>query len=382
MLQRPSFPGLAGAAVAAVALVASAAAYAQAKPAAPTSVCIQDTTGPSNCANVVSTPTGTGIKWNPGHYIRPSAQSFASKRAERHDWYSKIRNNPNFKGGLITATWGTIEPRQGVYDFSEIDADLAYLKSIGKKFIIEVWWMNYWHNIANARGQGWVPDYMIDNGCAIGSTYESGGYTIQFHKAECMDRLIALFQALGKRYDADPDVEQIIVTEPSTPYPTWNADQYLVQFKRLMPLLAASWPRTNRVFYMNWFAQPGEMIAAMAANGVGVGGPDILPGPPIFGWEDDGSRALRGAGGNFGAIDYRGKIPVNYSYQAAGDMGPATLMDYSLNTLKATHLAWSPAGHMPTHMNWDTGVVPAVQAVSGRVGSTACPTVYGTACNK
>jgi hypothetical protein len=284
------------------------------------------------------------------------------------------------KGALMTVPWGSVETSQGVYDFSQIDKDLAYLKAMGKRLILEVWWMNYWNTLPSAPQSGgvyWLPDYMISNGCAAAATYSSGvGYTVQLHQQACMDRLIALFQALAQRYNSDPNIEQIIITEPSVPYASYDSNAFLTQFQRLVAAIPAAWPNTSRAFYMNWFDQPGTMAASAAQNGVGLGGPDTLPPPPIGPWEDDGSQALRGAGGKYGTVDYRGRIPVSYSYEALYSIAPASLMSYALGTLKVTHMAWAANDNLASNLNWDTGVIPAITAVNGQVGSTACPTVY------
>jgi len=367
--------------VALAALVCGSQALAEStgRPSAPNNLCIQDSSGPSSCATTVQ---GT-VKWHPGHYVRPSEQAFAYQDAARFAAYDRIRSNANFKGGLLTVPWGVVEPKQGVYDFTQIDKDLAYLRSMGKQLIIEIWWMDYWHSFTSARGAGWIPDYMIDNGCAVAATWDSGatagvGYTIQLHKQECMDPLIALFQALAARYNSNPNLEQVIITEPSTPYASWDPTGYLTQFKRLVAAVGTSWPNTSSVFYMNWFRQPGEMMSALAAAGVGVGGPDVLPPPKQ---EDDGSQALRGAGGNFGTTDYRGRIPVSYSYETCCSVTPSALYDYAVNTLRTTHMAWTPTDSQSADMNWSTGVVPLVNARKGQVGSTACPSFYNGKCS-
>lgn len=346
-----------------------------ATPNAPSTICID-----SACTSASAAAGLTGKKWHPGNYMHVNEQIFTTTDSTRFAWYDRIKSEPLIKGAAIVAPWGVLEHQKGVYDFSQIDKDLAYLKGMNKRLIIEVWWMDYWHALPTVpqSGIGWLPDYIISNGCAIGGT--NGGYTVQLHKQECMDPLIALFQALGKRYNADSSVEQIIITEPSFAYPTWDANLFYTQFQRLIPAVAAAWPNTSVAFYMNWFAQPGGMAAINANNGVGIGGPDILPPSPIAPSEDDGSRALRGAGGNYGTVDYRGRIPVSYAYEAIYSLAPTVLIDYALNTLKATHIEWSATDGLSSQLNWDTGVMPVIKAKNGQVGSTACPSAYNGQC--
>jgi hypothetical protein len=329
---------------------------------------------------VPTTPTlpmqTTAKKWNPGHYLRANEQAFAYQRANRNRVWDMVRAEPLLKGGLVVVPWGSIERNAGEYDFSEVDADVATLKAMGKKLIIEVWWMNYWGDMPTTPSAGfnaWVPDHLIAKGCLsrVPNTANGKGYTVQLHRQECMDPLIAVFQALGKRYDGNDTVEQIIITEPSTPYAEQNKDQFHEQFKRLIPAVAKAWPHTGVVFYMNWYPYSRDLfVNYMLPNGVGVGGPDIIPAyRPV---QDDGSSVLQGLGGDKGTTDYRGRIPISYSYEASiKDGPPAQLIGYAMNNLKCTHIAWVPSSTgNEAGFGYADGVLPAIKSVSGKTVTT------------
>jgi len=340
-------------------------------PSAPSRLCVQSN-GKSSCASGSS-----ARKWNPGHYVRANALGFPENDATRQSVYDLTRNNPLFKGGLITVTWGEVEPIEGQYDFSQIDKDLAYLKSMGKMLIIEVWWQKYGGDV-NAR---YFPQYIIDAG-GIGSIPSQNEHHVLINEQQWADRYIALQRALAARYDGDPGVEQVVITE--------TASTSAYEFKYIVPAVAAFWSKTAVVLYMNWVDTPElarDLMAICAQNAVGVGGPDILPPKPISPTgEDNGSRALRGVGrdslysdgtniGDFGSIDYRGRIPVSYSYEALFNIPPSALIGYAMNTLKATHIVWGVNNSLPAGQDWPTGVLPTVQSVSG-LTSTAMPTAF------
>jgi hypothetical protein len=315
-------------------------------------------------------------KWTPGHYLRSQESAWASQRTARRAYYDLMTADPAIKGGLLLVPWGAVETAKGVYDFSEIDADVAYVKSKGKKLLIEVWWMNFWHTIPSVpqSGDKWLPDYLIAEGGArqLGSGAE--GYIAKIDEAAWMDRLIALNNALAARYDANPDVEQLIMTE------TANAHTNTGQFDRLVQAMGTAWKQTGTVLYANWVdtTEDSRRLAALRLKyGVGFGGPDILPGPE----ETHDALVSRGAGviningwtGDYGKVDYRGQVPMSYSYEVIGSIPPTKLIDYAKNTLKATHIAWAAPSWLTPELNW-TGVLPVIKA--NPVLSTACPTAY------
>lgn len=353
----------------------SVSAQAQVKPSAPTKVCIQNDSGPSSCANISS--GSQTKKWNPGHYVRANSVGYARSNADRLAAYNQIRNEPLIKGGLISVTWGALEPQKGVYDFSVIDNDLQYLKAMGKKLIIEIWWMQFGNS--STPSPEYFPQYMISEGGVKDAGFVA---TAKIDEAYWMDRLVALSKALAAKYDSDPAVEQFVLSE--------TAATSAKEFLRALPTFASHWPKTAVVFYPNWVDSPEmarDLLAVMGRGGIGVGGPDLLPPPPINQvGEDHGSQALQGLGvrkvyanssetGDFGTVDYRGRIPVAYQYQGIHSLPPTVLIDYALNTLKSTHITWTIAYDQGPEMNFDSGVMPVVKSVNGKI-NTALPTAF------
>jgi hypothetical protein len=355
------------------------------RPGKPTIVCLLASSGAQNCpAPSATARSGTGtVKWNPGHYIRVGAVNFTTPESERRATYEQIRGDSTFKGASVGITWGSLEPRKGVYDFSAVDAELAMLRAVGKRLIVEVWATNYWHETPSTpqSGNRYVPDYLIDEGL-VGRVKE-GGYTAAWSNPRTMDYFIPLAKALCQRYEQEPLIEQFVFGE--------TAIDGAQEFPRLVRAVGDACNNTVPVLHMNYVNNPElarELVALGAEYGVGIGGPDILPPKPISPYgEDHASLVLRGAGytetggyyGDYGKTDYRGVVPISFQYQGIHNITPAALIDYALNTQKGTHITWSVITHLSPAMNWSTGVVPTLRAQSRSV-STACPTTFRNAC--
>lgn len=108
-------------------------------------------------------------------------------------------------GGLIRVSWSTIEPSQGVYDFSEIEAFLAPIKSRHLKWSLAV--------IAGSDS----PDWLVNT---VGAdTFEiiwRGTITKHIPKiwdSKVQDRLALLAEALANTYGDDDDLALVYVPQ-------------------------------------------------------------------------------------------------------------------------------------------------------------------------
>lgn len=371
--------------VAALTALTISSAFTQAAPTAPTNVCISDDTGPSSCSKLPPTTTGQ-MKWNPGHYVRADVQGFESDQTTRFWVHDQIKNEPLIKGSAMIMNWGAIENERDKYDWSLIDEELAHLKSMNKRLIVDVWFHQFGGGktltqIPQTEDRRYFGDYMIREGGVGISNVDYGGFVARIHDPKWMDRLIKLFQEMGARYDKDPYFEQVIISETSMTLtdPTFSQQAVITQLKRLLPAVRAAWPTTPVVLYLNYLgseAETRDMVAYAHSVGVGIGGPDIIPPPPDGPYEDWGSQALRGSGGNFGTVDYRGTIPISYSYEIPSYGGynftGDGLLRYANGTLKATHVAWTYFNDKIPQHNWTTGILPAIKAKNGAI-VTACP---------
>ncbi|MDW8343744.1 MAG: DUF5010 C-terminal domain-containing protein [Verrucomicrobiae bacterium] len=115
--------------------------------------------------------------------------------------------------------WRAIERSQGQYDFSVIDNHLQHAQQNGRRFSFRIMILSEWEgdvdNDGNPDGKLGVPDYIESQGL---------GRRMPSTKSECdnifvpywnepafLNRVEALFQALGQRYDGDPRIGYVDV---------------------------------------------------------------------------------------------------------------------------------------------------------------------------
>jgi hypothetical protein len=138
--------------------------------------------------------------------------------------------------------------------------------------------------------------------------------------------------------------------------------------------VAQAWPHTGVVFFMNWYPYSRDLfVNYMLPNGVGVGGPDIIPAPRQ---QDDGSSVLQGLGGDKGTTKYFDQVPVSYSYEASTKDGtPAAVIGYAIDSLRATHLAWvTSSSEDEANFGWNA-VIAAIRSRNYQI-NTAYPTTW------
>ncbi|WP_292920846.1 glycoside hydrolase [Nitrosomonas sp.] len=117
------------------------------------------------------------------------------------------------KGMMIRYFWNDLEKSKGVYDFSSIDKRLAELSARGKRLVIQVQTKSF-----NKRQV--VPSYMKTAEYEGGEFYTSDygsteirGRNIKLWNLQVRNRLTALFEAMGKRYNLNPHFEGIGMIE-------------------------------------------------------------------------------------------------------------------------------------------------------------------------
>lgn len=328
--------------------------------------------------------SGRTYKWNPGHYMTtPTIGSW------RHGDVVALASEQHVRGVQQRYWWAQLEPRRGQYDFSAIDAHLAVLRPLGKRLVIQV--MDRSWDGSSAAGR--LPSYLAGSAYAGGWYVKPGGRGVvaKLWEPAVMDRLIALYAALGARYDREVLVEGITTEEttpgisPRPPAPrSYTVPALATQWKRLITAARAAWPTTNVFVYTNFLQSELRGIIDHAdVHAVGVGGPDVLP-PPHRGAEGD--RIVRGL---VGGVDYRGQLPIGYAVQTPSLCGkegcfhPDELYDHAQYTLGVTHLFWvrlGPERDTRTHLvSWLRGVLPTIRAQRGRTNA-ACPTAYAGRC--
>jgi hypothetical protein len=297
-----------------------------------------------------------------------------------------IRDEPTVLGAQIRYQWADLEPRKGVYDFSRIESDLAYLSSMKtpKRLVAQI--LDRRFNVDDPSGI--VPDYLVnDPEYAGGIVRTKNGFIARLWDRKVMDRLIALYKALGQRFNGEPYFEAIATEETAlgleTFPPDYSRPALAEQFKRLLTAARAAWPNTNVFMYTNYLVEELEGIIRHAhETRCGVGGPDVTPRAPSY-----GARIIMGIDGG---VRYVGKTPIAFAVQSpelCGKEGcnlPKDIYDFALNELGANYLFWVTFGTSKDtateKYSWRDGMLPVIRAAKGKMNAT-CPSNFRGACN-
>ena len=246
-------------------------------PAAPGGLCInkQNCARSHHPADAAVAPASVDINnFYPGHYM---SVGYAHRSS-----FDKIKNNPYFVGVKRNYHWSHIETAEGVYDFSEIEADLAYAQSMGKRL-----WIVISRTSWNSNSPPDTPRYMWGDakyGCdpRYYGNYErsaqAGGWLPCFWNSHYQTRQAALYQALGERFNDEPYFSGINMGETSTGKTHWgySAQALEAAFKKIALDAKAAFPNkvvTQMINYAPYDLAP--FSAWLAENGIGIGGPDV-----------------------------------------------------------------------------------------------------------
>jgi hypothetical protein len=357
-------------------LVTSAAcaaiAFAATTPRPPAKVCVG-----SNCATT-AVPSG-GIKWNPGHYVWISGPGYPLKvQYATTSLLAQTAKDTNIAGIEIIFKWAELEgDTPGDYSggFALVDGLLKQLAALPtpKHLIISVQERAFGNPISGPP-TGLLPQYInnMPNGyveAPLGSQWAGLLNVIaRLDNPAVIDRLIALAQAYGNRYNSNPLVEMYVPMGESAVSGSagLNSTVYFEQMQRLYTAAAQAWPNTLLRWQLNFAGTDQTMLgliaAAQALPTSIVGGPDPEVPLPITSSYPAGVRQIQAnmnfrgwRSGSNPAIAYpdlRGKIPWVGEYQGGYKLGagyvlPADFGNYQINVMHATHViycynTWSP----------------------------------------
>ncbi len=307
---------------------------------------------PTVSGTVVS--AGTGIRWHPGIYGDCEQESphtdtrFAIGNAADValraciDFYANSANvtGANVKGVHMIASLTSFEGNTagdysgvgatpmaaaGTWGFAYFDSILAYAASKGLRLIIGI---QHYKSGAGGCGSGYAgfgvetffPRPYLQSGCGGGTdttnTYGvtlSTTYQARLWKAAWMDRIIAMSNAYGARYDSNTALEAIsffdeeanIVLDNGTDGFTvagWNT-----QLIRLINSVRPAWPHTQLQVSIQWNDPfTPQLLAAMggASNYIGEFSNDAILYLTSY-----GEKSYIGIGGAGDTHDYRTEIP-------------------------------------------------------------------------
>jgi hypothetical protein len=337
------------------ALAALVALPALAGPKAPV-VCAEAST---NCANLFAASAAPVVakKFNPGHYMLPYLGESQAGLLQRAD---EVCRESALKGLQVRALWPSLEASKDHFTFGNVEQLYQRLAACKKRLVLEVWAVSFDSTVSAI-----VPS---DLAASIAPT--SKGYIAKLWDPVVMDRLIALYGALAKRFEPEPYFEGVIFTETATGGVGggYTASAYVAQLTRGVKAIRAAWPTSAVIVYNNFIMdattqQSIDFMKTLQATGVYFGGPDVFPPPSD---STTGEKIYRG---EIGGVDYRGRVRSGFSVQSPelggtkGTYTPQQLFDHCALTNKCRYMFWmrnTETGGAP--QQWSTGILPFIRA--------------------
>lgn len=367
-------------------------------------------TPPSGGSGGTPAPTSNSVKWHPGHYYTLTALNPSYLKTV----LDEIAANPVLRGIQVRYEWRDLETTEGVYNFKAIEDLLSQLQNKKVQLVLLIHFKSFKpDNIA-------VPDYIAKE-----SKYEGGsfpynhgndkngtptpiaGYTAKLWNPNIRDRYIALFDALGKKFNSHPNLEGIGITETSIGQPmvAVTAAQETAIFANMVKVHQAmrkQFPNTMTYQFVNF---PRSIlktfIEGLKIAGTSLGGPDIFltdPGLTMQGNPNtpDGVYSyypkLSGIVPLTPSIQHQDYATTNHSKPSEGYQPTLTeLFEFGKNNLKANYLFWTrntdilPGQTQPNYqrvLNF-LKTRPDIANDPTKAGGlqTACPSSYPS-CNK
>jgi hypothetical protein len=259
-------------------------------------------------------------------------------------------------------------------------------------------------------GSNWadfIPAYLVNQSQYGITEFDLNGSGLQariWQKATS-DRLIALTNAYGARYNSHPNFEMFTIGETSVNV-SEGKDGYSLgaldeQLTRQMSAARAAFPNTAVRLGANWYGSDGWMIALLkraAEMDIAVGGPDVVPRSAV-----QSNQVFTGA--SAGSTDLRGIVPFVAEVQSpslGGKVGTYTAEQLYLAAMEGVSTRSGGATGSGTavfravepqyfvwyvntwsggaEQKWDSGILPYIRKINGAVFSTTCPKGYSAGC--
>ena len=208
-------------------------------------------------------------KENPGHYV-------SVKRSASHDEIKQALG-AGVRGVQKRYRWADLEPEKGRYDLSAIRADLDF--AAANDFQLVAFIEDKSFTDANP-----APQYLVP----LSAVNRKGGFTLMRWNPVVYEAMQALLAAVGEAFDCEPHFEGIAIQESAPGLDKsvlkkydYSPEKYRDALIALLVSAADSMPNSKIFWYMNFL--PGnqayleDVAVAVAAKGVAMGGPDVLP---------------------------------------------------------------------------------------------------------
>ncbi|SNX61093.1 hypothetical protein SAMN06296273_2549 [Nitrosomonas ureae] len=346
--------------------------------------------------NVLAATTDpTAVKWHPGHYY--TIMSWGNNNSTYlSQVYSEIKATPALRGIQMRYLWAELEKSKGVYDFSSIDKRLAELTARDKRLVIQVQTKSFDPN--------WklVPDYLK------GAAYEGGqfpfsdygsttirGYNIKLWHPQVRDRLIALFKALGERYNSHPYFEGIGMIEsamgqPLEPVSSVQADEFYVNMIQVNQKMRLFFPNTMTIQEVN-YPRPvlNSLVTQLRDMGATLSSPDTFQdenGLSFKATQYDPNQGVYNYYSDFSGMMAMAPTVMRKNYENTRNDGTgyvptvSEILVFARDTLHANYIFWS---RVPEYKDQVLEVLNWSEQRNDPAGglSFTCPTVYTSCAN-
>ncbi len=278
-----------------------------------------------------------------------------------------------FEGAQLRYTWRALEREKDHYDFGDIQRDLSFLQSKGKKLFIQIQDSSFY--IKNVP----VPRYLVED-----AQYHGGAdkqYTIKNDDEDhatpqgwvarrwdpvVRERFHKLLLALGQRFDGK--IEGINLPETAVDFgqsgklfpKDFTPDVYRDAVLTNLMVLKRAFPRSVAMQYANFMPGGKTNLQSVYRRAkelkVGVGGPDLLPFRP---YQMENAYPL--------IHESAGAVPSGIAVQDGnyGDRNPKTgreatvpeLIEFATGYLKVNYIFWSTQ-----EPHYSSKVIPLLQA--------------------
>lgn len=349
------------------------------------------------CISMILVPMGavaaasdsTAVKWHPGHYyiIKGSRKNNTEYLSQV---YSELDATPALKGMMIRYFWMDLEDSEGVYDFSSIDKRLAELTARGKRLVIQVQTKSF-------NGRQVVPNYLktaeYEGGEFYTSDYDSTqirGRNIKLWKPQVRDRLIALFKAMGERYNSHPNFEGISMIEtamgnPKEPLSIAQVAEFYNNKIIVHQQMRLFFPNTMTIQEVNY---PRSILASFVGSlkdiGTALSSPDTFIEEEGLLYEKTKFDLDKGIYNYY--ADFSGMIPMvptvmpkNYENTKGDGTGYvptiAQILAFARDTLHANYIFWTREEHYEQVL--EVLNLNAQKTPAGGL-NPACPAVYAS----
>lgn len=205
-----------------------------------------------------------------------------------------VVRRPDIDGVQVVYSWRQLERKKGHYDFSKIERDLAAAEAEGKLFFLQLQDRFFLPTAKN------VPDYLMTDPIYEGGIIqqrdnagegepEGSGWVSRQWLAPVRQRHQMLVTALAEEFDGrlyGLNLPESAIELGETPQSaTFSCDGYFEGQMENLVHARAAFSQTLVVQYVNfwpceWNNDQGYMSGIFefaATNGVGLGGPDIIP---------------------------------------------------------------------------------------------------------